>query len=69
MNSHMFQISCRQIKGIKFIFVGFQDPEDESSKLFDDHLIETVANCFSSDGTDENIQVRCVLRMKDLPNS
>ena len=46
-----------------------QDPEDEDSKLFDDHLIETVANCFSSDATDENIQVQVLKALLSIVSS
>ena len=47
----------------------FQDPEDETIKLFDDHLTETVANCFSGPQTDEGIQVQVLKALLSIVTS
>ena len=47
----------------------FQDPETENCKLFDDHLTETVANCFSGPQTDEGIQVQVLKALLSIVTS
>jgi brefeldin A-inhibited guanine nucleotide-exchange protein len=47
----------------------FEDPEDETIKLFDDHLTETVANCFSGPQTDEGIQVQVLKALLSIVTS
>ena len=52
-----------------FLKIIFQDPEDETIKLFDDHLTETVANCFSGPQTDEGIQVQVLKALLSIVTS
>ena len=47
----------------------FKDPEDENAKLFDDHLTETVANCFSGPQTDEGTQVQVLKALLSIVTS
>lgn len=46
----------------------FEDPQDETCKMFDDHLTETVANCFS-DGVDETVQVQVLKALLSIVTS
>ena len=47
----------------------FEDPQDDNSKLFDDHLTETVANCFSGPQTDEGTQVQVLKALLSIVTS